>query len=80
MIYKFEKFMKCHYAEHLEENESDQDDHYENYIYLDAEYKEIKIARQMEVSMKKISVKDKYKKLQLIKLASHLLKIMYDIR
>jgi len=37
-IHKFERLAKEHFPKHLEEKESDQDDHYENYIYFDDEY------------------------------------------
>ena len=45
MVYKFEKFLKSDYPEHLDTNQSDLEDHFENYIYFDEEYEQIKKER-----------------------------------
>ena len=49
MIHKFERLAKEHFPSHLEDIEADMIDHFENYIYFDDEYMEVKIERNLDL-------------------------------
>jgi len=53
MVHKFERFLKAHFPKHLEEENEDLVDRFENYIYFDDEYMKIRLERSLAIKVKK---------------------------